>query len=859
MKKTISLFALCTVALTAVSCQSSPISSSSSSSSSSSASSPLLSSSASQGSLTITIPSKTTLTVGDTITLTANLSGATGSVVWKSSSESVATISQDGLVTAVAPGTTTITASLDTLSDSLTLTVEERKKTIEDVLPQFSEMALTGSSSFKVVYSSGYSEQVERQEDIYWREDRFVYATRFKDGTPYESFDYYDDGEGNVGEKKLDPTTNETSIETVVDYSGKKTTFKPYVSPFASLTSEDLRETADGIEIDASEEILTDLGDFLTGRKTTYPIQRILLLVDDNYTVQGIQMTGKGTDVDTAHLTDVDIDGTVTLSVVSKAEIGVKEILPRTQDEKNVQDLQDLFDDLKKLNFTITLSSDNSQGEQKYLVNEDHYLTTTATGVTSGLVETDSYGVLSFEVQDGKMVGNSVIRQADTFASLFPSFDVLATMFDVTGATYTLAPDLGLDEYITDILPIPKYTGFSTLCDDGSLKFTDNGDGTWDIGYSYTSTDRNGTESVAKSKIVLSDIGTTDTGFDGSDYIAPKMQESWSEVPGITEDLTKNLPGGDINALPFYKPDDGSLYQWYGSYSFLNLQTASDEIATKALEGFGTLLVDAGWVYDEVNSTPYGYIYIYTDGDFNYKLSLSTIGTILMVSAMSPVINYKESELSDWLKENFGDAKTINYTADFDSYVTRYNAVLDGTSYVKGEEIESRHQDIDATTKVTPNSYYSYVSDDDQTIAKALEDGTTDVYDTNSYYESGWVKTNYDMSLTETIYTMYDAAQSICYLPVENGDYITQDRDLIDTFMGIARAGYAAYPTELNFHLDEENKILTVTYELSMTAYDYDTGKMVIQEVETLLTIHNIGTTTLDVDQYIPTEFDVAG
>ena len=847
MKKAFSLLALCAVALTVASCQPDQ-NSSSPSSVNPSVTTP-------HGSLSIAKPERTTLSVGETLTLTVDLSDVTGTVVWKSSSESVATVSQDGLVTAIAPGTVTITATLGSLSDSLTLTVEERQKTIEDVLPQFAEMALTGSSSFNIVYSSDYSEQVDRQEDIYWRQDRYYYASRFEDGTPYESFDYYDDGEGNVGEKRLDPTTNETSVETMVDYIGAKTSFEPYESPFSSLGVENLKETADGIEIDASESVLTYIGDFLTGRGDNYPIQKILILVDDDYTVRGIQMTGKGTDVDTGYLTDVDIDGTVTLNVVSKADIGVKEIQPRTQSADRVKDLQDLFDSLKELDFTVSLDSDDSD-ERTYLVDKDHYVTTT-NGTTTGLVESD-YGVLSFQVQDGKMVGDSVVLQADSFASLFPDFDVLATMFDVSGSTYTLASGLGLEEYAADILPIPKYTGFSTACDDGTLTFTDNGDGTWDISYGYTTTDRDGNETFVKSTVALSDIGTTDTGLDSKDYVPPKMQESWAEVPGITEDLTENLPDGSIDALPFYKPDDGSLYQWYGSYAFLNLQTASDETATKAMEEYGALLVENGWDYDEVASSPYGYVYGYTEGQITYQVSLSTIGTILMVNAMDPVIDYQESALSDWLMEKFGDPDTINYTASFESYVTRYEAVFDGADYVQGEEIEPRHQDIDATTKVTPTAYYSYVTDDDQTVGKVLEDGTTDVYDTNSYYESGWVKTNYGLGLTDTVYTMYDAAQSIDYLPVEGGDYITRDWDLIETFVLIARAGYAAYPSEMTFHLDEENDVLTVTYDLEMTAYDYDTGKTIIQDVETLLTIHDIGTTTLDVDQYIPENFDVA-
>ena len=65
-----------------------------------------------------------TLEVGKEESLTATLSGgATGTVVWSSDDEDVATV-EDGVVTAVAVGTATITATLGNLSASCEVTVE---------------------------------------------------------------------------------------------------------------------------------------------------------------------------------------------------------------------------------------------------------------------------------------------------------------------------------------------------------------------------------------------------------------------------------------------------------------------------------------------------------------------------------------------------------------------------------------------------------------------------------------------------------------------------------------------------------------------------------------------------------------
>lgn len=62
-------------------------------------------------------------TQNNTLQLNATLTGATDTVVWTSSDESVATVDENGLVTAHRPGTAVITASAGDLSDSCTVTV----------------------------------------------------------------------------------------------------------------------------------------------------------------------------------------------------------------------------------------------------------------------------------------------------------------------------------------------------------------------------------------------------------------------------------------------------------------------------------------------------------------------------------------------------------------------------------------------------------------------------------------------------------------------------------------------------------------------------------------------------------------
>ena len=73
-------------------------------------------------------PSSATLDIGRTLQLTATLFGGnggevSGDVSWTSSNSGVASVTQSGLVTAVAEGAATITASAGDQSDSAVVTV----------------------------------------------------------------------------------------------------------------------------------------------------------------------------------------------------------------------------------------------------------------------------------------------------------------------------------------------------------------------------------------------------------------------------------------------------------------------------------------------------------------------------------------------------------------------------------------------------------------------------------------------------------------------------------------------------------------------------------------------------------------
>lgn len=66
----------------------------------------------------------------DTITLTATTVPSNANIIWSSTNEEVATVSSDGLVTAVGAGTTTISASINVVGNILTATCDVTSKYI---------------------------------------------------------------------------------------------------------------------------------------------------------------------------------------------------------------------------------------------------------------------------------------------------------------------------------------------------------------------------------------------------------------------------------------------------------------------------------------------------------------------------------------------------------------------------------------------------------------------------------------------------------------------------------------------------------------------------------------------------------
>lgn len=87
------------------------------------------------------------LTVGETITLNATAQGASQTITWTSSDESVVTVDANGVVTAVKEGTATITASANGIKDTTEIRIQSNQRSSNGKSNTSSSSSKSGSSS----------------------------------------------------------------------------------------------------------------------------------------------------------------------------------------------------------------------------------------------------------------------------------------------------------------------------------------------------------------------------------------------------------------------------------------------------------------------------------------------------------------------------------------------------------------------------------------------------------------------------------------------------------------------------------------------------------------------------------------
>lgn len=139
------------------------------------------------GSVTVT-PSTSTLTVGQTATLGATVRDAAGNVIagasvtWASSATSVATVSASGVVTGVAPGTATITASSGGRSGTAAVTVNPAPAATVTVSPSTLSIQRYATSTLTAIVRDANG-NVIAGAPITWTSTNTAVATVSSSGT----------------------------------------------------------------------------------------------------------------------------------------------------------------------------------------------------------------------------------------------------------------------------------------------------------------------------------------------------------------------------------------------------------------------------------------------------------------------------------------------------------------------------------------------------------------------------------------------------------------------------------------------------------------------------------------------------
>ena len=120
---------------------------------------------------------------GKTVTLIATLApeGSTGTVTWATSDEAIATVDQNGVVTAVAPGEATITATLENGASAQCVVrctwTDDTSQPSEDVLLSSTNITLDGEGKTKQLQVTGATGAVK------WFSNKTDVATVSEDGT----------------------------------------------------------------------------------------------------------------------------------------------------------------------------------------------------------------------------------------------------------------------------------------------------------------------------------------------------------------------------------------------------------------------------------------------------------------------------------------------------------------------------------------------------------------------------------------------------------------------------------------------------------------------------------------------------
>ena len=734
----------------------------------------------------------------------------------------------------------------------------EPEPTVNDILVQLQsdELAVQGTLT-QYVNQEGYEPQSASSTISCYISDSRYYNVEMEDGEVTYLTDYVADEDGLVSTRSLDPETN-TVIDTPV-YSGGETVLfsEMFYNPFVSIAAEDVTVEDGVVTFDISDQLAFEIA-YVTTFYSDIPMDTLTATVDEDYNVTSVTIGYEN------HVENDPQYGTYTegakyvFELVTAEEIGVpKTIEPRPENPKT-EPLAELFEDLAAGNYTVhteTLwgesidelyedqNADLKVTEEGVLHQDNYY------GTTSGYLKVEE-GIAEVVLEDGKLVGQGV-PSASSLAEVvgLSPFSYMANMFDVSedGKTFTLASGYGLVDNAYLLIPDP-ITYPNAYPDEGKFTITFNDDGTYTFAFTETLA-MWGYVSIYDVEMTVSDIGTTELGYDASDYVAYHAPESWEEVSGAVELFQSAAI--DPSLVPWVCPDG---CEWYFSdlYETLALDIADDLVATEVGEEFEAGLVEIGWEYQYTADSENYYQYVTEEGDI-LQLSIysSDFFNEVYLFVYEPILAPSESALRTWIVENF--TSSTNYTMT--GTVKYFSAPCDQDTYEPTGEytsfdaFEINYQYTDEAVYYQYEDPLGYGLTDYLAINRA--DETVDVYDIidGEAIAYGSYDGDYQTAVT---YTMRDLAAYSSFVADSEDPSVyapenSQTEATLGELLGV-NMGNDDVCEDFVLTFDEENDTLTIDYVLNDGIYYTDSTQTTVElgYYAISLTISDVGTTVID-------------
>ena len=506
--------------------------------------------------------SVTTLEVGKTITLGSIVTpnDSTDVINWSSSNEEVATVDNNGTVTALSVGDVIITATAGDASDSYDLTVVHNLDITSESLK--GPLALEGTW---IVDSTEYDIQIYVSNDRYYvnlsNGDSNIMENRYyagEDGYLYSDYIYYDNTVASSG-AYYDPYTTE-----FINFSDE------FYNPFAKydLTKSDYALNEDGtytltLPLEVGVNADTDIIGALTFTTYAVDISTLDITLNPDSTISKISLSGKDSN---------ELTHTLNLEVTDPYSIGAFVVPYESTEESKI--LQNFFDKVNELNYTAKIIDSNdinaeysmevTEGKFYFKEGSDEYiLLDTDTGVDMAKVSYSGNNVTLTGALETKYYYNTIVDYV-------PTLDFAAELFEVSeDGDYVLMNVDYLYSYAYYTLLDAWFFDYYDYVVEDTLKISLDEDGlgaTITYEYSYVDT----ILVTGKVTTIISNVGETVDRFNlDSENVSynpsPEYQipEKWSDVFSSDELSEANVVLGNIDNYPFIN------FESYSSYSYL--------------------------------------------------------------------------------------------------------------------------------------------------------------------------------------------------------------------------------------------------------------------------------------------------